>query len=176
MPNRLAGERAPGNSGIDARLRHGDGAMIQFARTGSKDLCFRTCPRRGAVKLPVTQPCLARPARKRKGDRTQSARRFGPLRRAALAWRPDHQVGHIHSSRCRTTSPPEGERRSALQAERCASRLCRWRILRMRTGPVSCRDEARSVPPPRPSPHGAMVEQDGIEPTTSCLQSTRSTD
>ena len=82
----------------------------------TQDLCFRTCPRRGAVKLPVTEPCLARSVSRRKGGRTESARRIGPLRQASLASRPDPRVGHIHSSRCRTTGSPEGERRSASKA------------------------------------------------------------
>ncbi len=92
------------------RLRRWDEARI-YPKGRPKDLCFRTCPRRGAVSLPVTGPRLARPVSRRKGSRTASARRSRPLRRASLASRPTPRVGHIHSSRCRTTGSPEGERR-----------------------------------------------------------------
>ncbi len=47
----------------------------------------------------------------------------------------------------------------------------------MRTGSgASGFGVVRSTVPLRRHPPKAMVEQDGIEPTTSCLQSTRSTD
>ncbi len=155
------------------RLRRWDEARVH-PKGGPKDLCFRTCPRRGAVSLPVTGPRLARPVSRREGSRTASARRSRPLRRASLASRPTPRVGHIHSSRCRTTGSPEGERRPDQWPGDAPAGCAGGEFSMMRTGSKAWVGFARPSAPitvPR-----TMVEQDGIEPTTSCLQSTRSTD
>jgi hypothetical protein len=79
-------------------------------RAGLQDLCFRTCPRREAVKLPGTEPCLARSVSRRKGDRTASARQEGP-RRPALAGPAAEPEGRTHSlfTMSNNTLGPEGQ-------------------------------------------------------------------
>ncbi len=92
---------------IDARHHNRDATGPPTGWT--QDLCFQTCPRRVAVKLPVTALHLARPvSRRKKAMQRDRPTRFGPLRQAALASRPDPRVGHIHSSRCRTTRSGQG--------------------------------------------------------------------
>ena len=126
-----APERAPTRPGGDIDARHSSIAtmpQVQLVTGWTQDLCFQTCPRRGAVRLPVTALHLARPvSRRKKAMQRDRPTRFGPLRQAALASRPDPRVGHIHSSRCRTT-------RSGLRPERCAGWTDQRRISLMRTG------------------------------------------
>ncbi len=127
----------------------------------------------GRSASPSPGPASRDPSHERKGSRTASARRSRPLRRASLASRPTPRVGHIHSSRCRTTGSPEGERRPGQRPGDAPAGGAGGEFSMMRTGSKA------GVGFARPSaPHGprTMVEQDGIEPTTSCLQSTRSTD
>ncbi len=64
---------------------------------------------RGRSRLPVTGP--RRPIPLHSGSRAQPRRpvRLGRIGKLSLASRPHRQVGHIHSSRCRTTGSPEGE-------------------------------------------------------------------
>ena len=94
-------------------------------RTEPKDLCFQTCPRRDAVKLPVTEPCL-RAIRLARTDTTATSGCIGPSARTASASSrmprgPNRQIGYIPSSRCRTT-------RSGQRRERCAGRTDQRRI------------------------------------------------
>ena len=100
---------------------------------GHKDLCFRTCPRRGAVRLPVTGPHLAPPLRKAGGatrlDRPASLGRFGMLSQAgrggaggagaplpgrwgmaAAGGGPDPE-GRTHSLFTMSNNKPDAERR-----------------------------------------------------------------
>jgi len=73
--------------------------MVRLAAQ-PKDLCF-TCPRRIAVKPPITDAPLPRPGPggpKRKNAETSSGS-TGPRRLAARS----PMIGHIHSSRCRRT-------------------------------------------------------------------------
>lgn len=125
----------------------------------------------GGQGSPSPESCLARPVSRRKGGRTAAARRVGPLRHAAHASRPDPRVGHIHSSRCRTTRP--GVTPGDAPAGRAGGEFSMDA-----DGPGGLGRRGRSGDRSTVcSPiAGAMVEQDGIEPTTSCLQSTRSTD
>ena len=121
-------------------------------RDGPKTFASKHVRDRGAVKLPVTGPRLARSTRGRKGSRTASAHRFGPLRHAAHASRPDPQVGHIHSSRCRTTGSPEGERRSGRRPGDAPAGEAGGEFLLMRT---TSPGEAASIgPSPIPPPAG----------------------
>ena len=138
-----------------------------------KDLCFRTCPGWEAVKAPIVMPRVPgahsgtshdapRRTPKARGGVDPSVR---SARQAAPVVRPQSRsAGHIHSSRCRTTRP--------VSTGRCASRRGRWRILVWRTR-GALRGRPDQTVPARATAE-AMVEQDGIEPTTSCLQSTRS--
>ena len=112
MPNRTP---TPGPAPlVSPRGGAGPPPHTVSAMREAQDLCFRTCPRRGAVSLPVTGTRLARHPR-RSGGRRQA--RTGPsrppARPAAQDGRPDPRVGHIHSSRCRTTGSPEGSRARA---------------------------------------------------------------
>ena len=139
-----------------------------------EDLCFRTCPGWEAVKASHRHPLAnaARPGASRDAPRqTPSSpgwsRPVGSVRTPGFACRASQgrSAGHIHSSRCLRT-------RLRQAAGRCASRQGRWRILGWRT-----RGGAERLGSDRTAAHAtadAMVEQDGIEPTTSCLQSTRS--
>ena len=103
-----------------------------------------------------------------KGDAAWSARQSRSLRHALAGLATDPE-GRTHSLFTMSNNTP----RDALR--RCAGRLSRWRIPWMRTRPSGCSGRARSTVSPVPR-RGAVVEQDGIEPTASCLQSTRSTD
>ncbi len=128
----------------------------------------------GRSASPSPGPASRDPSHDGKGSRTASARRSRPLRRASLASRPTPRVGHIHSSRCRTTGSPEGERRPGQRPGDAPAGCAGGEFSMMRTGSKARVGFARPSAPitvPR-----TMVEQDGIEPTTSCLQSTRSTD
>ncbi len=84
-----------------------------------------------------------------KASRTASARRSRPLRRASLASRPTPRVGHIHSSRCRTTGSPEGERRPGQRPGDAPAGCAGGEFSMMRTGskargPVSLDRRPRS--------------------------------
>ena len=103
-------------------------------------------------------------------DRPVGSGRFGKLR-----------LPRGQTLRSDTFTFHDVEQHAQAEAERCASWMNQWRI------PVFADGHHGSVAMPRcrwlrlsrpslPSPAEAVVEQDGIEPTTSCLQSTRSTD
>ena len=134
-------------NGTDARLH---------PKMEPQDLCFQTCPRRDAVKLPAT----CRPF--------GSGRTHGPSPAAPPTLGSDTFTLH------------DVEQHAPATPGRCAARRCRGRILLLRTELVGASSSgpayrSRLARPPRPAPpRDAMVEQDGIEPTTSCLQSTRS--
>ena len=108
-------------------------------------------------------PAPHRPLRSGRGRGLLRPVRLGRIGMLSHAARPDRQVGHIHSSRCRTT-------RRAVSLRRCAGPG-------VPGGEFLCADERGRSRPDRTVAHltaEAVVEQDGIEPTTSCLQSTRS--
>ncbi len=86
-------------------------------------------------------PCAARLTTEKAMQRDRPTR-FGPLRQAALASRPDPRVGHIHSSRCRTT-------RSGLRPGDAPAGRTSGEFLLLRTGSRASVSGARFV---RPSP------------------------
>ncbi len=151
---------------IDARHHNRDATGPPTGWT--QDLCFQTCPRRGAVRLPVTALHLARPVSRRKrrcsGIGPRGSGRFGKLR---LPRGPPlgsdtftlHDVEQHAPAKARAMRRLDGPAANFFDADGLRG-----------SGSVVDRP-FRSDPSPE-----AMVEQDGIEPTTSCLQSTRSTD
>ncbi len=101
----------------EAQPRSKSRPMVRLAAQ-PKDLCF-TCPRRIAVKPPVTDAPLPRPG----PDEPKAAKRETPSGSTAprrLAARSP-MIGHIHSSRCRITSSRSREH-ARPEGERCAGR------------------------------------------------------
>ena len=168
-PGSPKSELSAGTSTEAARLDDGPGPT---QRVDPKTFASKHV--RGDVRSsssPPPPPCAIRLATA-KAAGAGSAPRSRPPGMLTHAARPTPRVGHIHSSRCRTTGAPRGTP--------CASRQGRWRIpdgggRKLRDGPRSqAPGVARSTVPLPGAPAGAVVEPDGIEPTTSCLQSTRS--
>ncbi len=77
-------ESSPTRQGGDIDARHHDRDATGPPTGWTQDLCFQTCPRRGAVRLPVTALHLARPVSRRKrrcsGIGPRGSGRFGKLR------------------------------------------------------------------------------------------------
>ena len=147
-----------------------DEAPVRLHEPNQKTFASERVRGGGRSRLPVTQPCLARSVSRRKGDRTASARRLGPLRHAlaCLAARPKgsdtftlHDVEQHAQAQGRAMRQPDVPVANSAGCGRARRASAR------REGSLN------RVARPRAE---AVVEQDGIEPTTSCLQSTRSTD
>ena len=119
----------------------------------TQDLCFQTCPRRDAVKLPVTCRILRGPSHDGKAMQLDRPTRFRPLRQASLAGRPDPRVGHIHSSRCRTT-------RRARSCGDAPAGSTSGEFLVLRTGSVELQEGVQSTTLPRSrNPGGARRDR-----------------
>jgi len=77
-------ESSPTRQGGDIDARHHNRDATGPPTGWTQDLCFQTCPRRGAVRLPVTALHLARPVSRRKrrcsGIGPRGSGRFGKLR------------------------------------------------------------------------------------------------
>ena len=138
-----------------------------------KDLCFRTCPGWEAVK-----------ASHRHAPRPRGPQRHVSRRPAAnpesTGW--SRPVGSVRTPgcACRASPKPIGRTHSLFTMSNNTPRLDG--AMRQPAGPVAnsgmrTRGALRGRPDrtvPARATAEAMVEQDGIEPTTSCLQSTRS--
>ncbi len=78
------GARTCASAGRDIDARHHNRDATGPPTGWTQDLCFQTCPRRGAVRLPVTALHLARPVSRRKrrcsGIGPRGSGRFGKLR------------------------------------------------------------------------------------------------
>ena len=142
----------------DARPRRLDRASVQLAGAGPKDLCFQTCPRRGAVKLPVTGPHRAQAVSRRTHVAAGSAHKAGPLAMlmhvsAGQTVRSDtftlHDVEQ-HAPPQRAGDAPAGASRTAnsMDADEAQG------ALGSRGSRLKGLDKGTAVPPPCPAPHG----------------------
>ena len=83
-------------------------------------------------------------------------------------------IGHIHSSRCRITSSRSREPQRRPGQSRAANSYGGRKASTRRSATARRTIPASVLCRPSPLASGEPVEPDGIEPTTSCLQSTRS--
>ncbi len=137
---------------------------------GPKTFASKHVRDEGRSGSPSPRCTLRGPSHDGKGDAAGSAHavRAASASCACLAAGPSGRTHSLFTMSNNTLRP---------RPERCAGWTDQRRIPVVADGLSSLGVGApvRSTVPLRPPPK-AMVEQDGIEPTTSCLQSTRSTD
>ncbi len=176
-PPQGSGDPCPAGEGPSTLGTPFDGVPGSVQRRTPRPLLPNVSEAGGGQGSPSPRP--SRPARftadRRQGDVGPSDR-AAPACCACFAARPSGRTHSLFTMSINTLGQKAG---------RCASRRGRWRILWNADGLGSLGGSAWSARPPRPCirpvpdaglASGEPVEQDGIEPTTSCLQSTRSTD